>query len=197
MRHITSPLLTKHRSSSGVRLDPSQKRSPSARAMPFSWATHPRQGTRTTRVPQYKPMSMEKNCTNYISLRVFQAFLGPNWWDCWCFRNLAIAQNMIKNLPLLQEFHISSLIIIFHQPRFPWNKGISLPKRYLLREIGRVFGRDFIWPDPNCFGFAFCVARLPKNFPSLHRAKPRRSVAWKSEAIWSLKFCWWFRNPAN
>ena len=65
MRHMTSPLITKHLSSSGVRLDPSQKRSPSARAMPFSWATHPRQGTRTTRVPQYKPLSMEKNCTSW------------------------------------------------------------------------------------------------------------------------------------
>ena len=26
---------------------------------------------------------------------------------------------------------ISGQIIIFHEPRFPWNKGISLPKRYL------------------------------------------------------------------
>ena len=32
--------------------------------------------------------------------------------------------------------------IIFHQPRFPWNKGpISLPKSYLLGEIGRVRSR--------------------------------------------------------
>lgn len=31
---------------------------------------------------------------------------------------------------------------------------------------------------PNCFPNVF-VARLPKNLPSLHRAKPRRSVAWK------------------
>ena len=37
--------------------------------------------------------------------------------------------------------YISGQIIIFHQPGFFWNKGISLPKRYLLREIGRVFGR--------------------------------------------------------
>ena len=31
--------------------------------------------------------------------------------------------------------------IIFHQPRFPWNKGISLTKPTIWGEIGRVFGR--------------------------------------------------------
>ncbi len=33
---------------------------------------------------------------------------------------------------------ISGQIIIFHQPRFPWNRGISLPKRYLL-------GAQVVW----------------------------------------------------
>ena len=28
--------------------------------------------------------------------------------------------------------HLSGQIMICHQPRFPWNKGISLPKSYLL-----------------------------------------------------------------
>ena len=32
----------------------------------------------------------------------------------------------------------SSQIIIFHQPGFSGNKGISLPKRYLLGVFGRV-----------------------------------------------------------
>ena len=37
-------------------------------------------------------------------------------------------------------------IIIFHQPGFPWNKGISLP--YLATFWGEVvWGREQIWPD--------------------------------------------------
>ena len=27
----------------------------------------------------------------------------------------------------IQDSHFSGQIIIFHQPRFPWNAGISLP----------------------------------------------------------------------
>ena len=43
-------------------------------------------------------------------------------------------------LPDLPWLNLSIQIIIFHQPRFPWNSRgpISLPKRYLLGEIGRV-----------------------------------------------------------
>ena len=39
--------------------------------------------------------------------------------------------------------YLPKLSIIFHQPRFPWNfRGpISLPKRYLLGEIGKMWGR--------------------------------------------------------
>ena len=37
--------------------------------------------------------------------------------------------------------HISGQITIFHQPRFPWNKGISRNLNYLLGEIGRVRSR--------------------------------------------------------
>ena len=40
----------------------------------------------------------------------------------------------------------SGQIIIFPQPGFSWNKGSSLPKRYLWGEV--VWGRDLIWPDP-------------------------------------------------
>ena len=47
-------------------------------------------------------------------------------------RNLTMVTNHLQVMGSVQ---------LFHQPIFPWNKGISLPKRYLLGEIGRVLGR--------------------------------------------------------
>ncbi len=38
----------------------------------------------------------------------------------------------------IMAWEASGQIIIFQEIRFPWNKGISIPKRYLLGEIGRV-----------------------------------------------------------
>ena len=46
---------------------------------------------------------------------------------------------------------LSGQIIIFHQPPFPWNKGVShgFPSKQLPFGdfFGRVFGRDLIWPE--------------------------------------------------
>ena len=47
-------------------------------------------------------------------------------------------QNQIKNGRNTQK---SGQIIIFHQPRFPWNKEISLTFHHHLGEIGRVRSR--------------------------------------------------------
>ena len=41
----------------------------------------------------------------------------------------------------VQYMYWSGQIIIFHQPRFPWNKGIPLTKPPFGGKIGRVFGR--------------------------------------------------------
>ena len=41
-------------------------------------------------------------------------------------------------------YHISGQIIIFHQPRFPWNKGISLTKPPFGVRSCEV---AIIWPD--------------------------------------------------
>ena len=46
--------------------------------------------------------------------------------------------------------HTSGQIKIFHQPRFPWNKGMggTLPICSILAgQLSRVFGRNIIWPD--------------------------------------------------
>ena len=39
----------------------------------------------------------------------------------------------------------SGQIIIFHQPRFPWNKKISFTQPQFVGE--KLWGRDEIWPD--------------------------------------------------
>ena len=49
-----------------------------------------------------------------------------------------ISPNEAKRLIPGLIFKESSQIIIFHQPRFHWNKGIFLPKRYLL-------GAQVVW----------------------------------------------------
>ena len=48
-------------------------------------------------------------------------------------------------------FHESGQIIIFHQPRFPWNKGISLtkPPPFGVRDPCEV---AIIWPDESRLG---------------------------------------------
>ena len=55
-----------------------------------------------------------------------------------------VARCFNMSLAILAEWYsypLSGQIIIFHQPRFPWNKGISLPNSYILGEIGRVRSR--------------------------------------------------------
>ena len=64
--------------------------------------------------------------------------------------------------------HESGQIIIFHRPRFPWNKGISLP--WLPFGV-RSCEVAIIWPDecnPNCvimcyLSGALCVTVSPQN----------------------------------
>ena len=46
----------------------------------------------------------------------------------------------------LKRKHTSGQSIIFHQPRFPWNKGIALTITTIWGK-SVVWGRDFIWPD--------------------------------------------------
>ncbi len=67
----------------------------------------------------------------------FRFTLDARWW-------LNVSIDTPSGLPWF--WHIwqngkiqwSGQIIMFHQPRFPWNKGISLPKRYLL-------GAQVVW----------------------------------------------------
>lgn len=112
--------------------------------MPFSWATHPRQGTTTTKIPQYKSLSVGKTAQVDI-----------------------IQSNKLHNLGWFKYAG-------------PW-----LVRLLMLQKSGSCTKYDqesplTTWVSyiPNCFANVL-VARLPKNLPSLHRAKPRRSVAWK------------------
>ena len=53
---------------------------------------------------------------------------------CVCIHVVSICQYacIMYIYIIYTSYVISGQIIIFHEPRFPWNKGISLPKRYLL-----------------------------------------------------------------
>ena len=50
-----------------------------------------------------------------------------------------------SNIPKTTKKHHSGQIIIFHQPRFPWNKGISLTKPPFGVRSCEV---AIIWPEP-------------------------------------------------
>ena len=53
----------------------------------------------------------------------------------------------LKSLTLERSKHVSVQIIIFNQPRFPWNKGISLTKPPFGVRSCEV---AIIWPDVAC-----------------------------------------------
>ena len=78
--------------------------------------------------------------------------------------------------------NISGQIIVFHQPRFPWNKKTSLPKRYLLGEIGRVFGASsLIWPQ---IYMEICLPTF-QDTPSVPRELDQSSYRWPT--------CTWYQ----
>ena len=61
------------------------------------------------------------------------------------------------------KFQLDRIIaqsIIFHQPGFPWNKGISFPYSYLLGEFSVVWGRELIWPEYQRFFFTQSLTYL-------------------------------------
>ena len=63
---------------------------------------------------------------------------------------------------------------IFHQPRFPWNMGISLTfHHHLGAQV--VFSVAIIWPD----------------FFLLTFGEVARIIDFSQQ-----RYCWWFRNPA-
>ena len=88
----------------------------------------------------------------------------------WGFGRMVWVSETTKNLKLMISDSWLLIIwpngIIFHQPRFPWNKGISLPTSYLLR-WGRVRSP---WFDQNHERSSLwnCVQSLhsPKSMPS-------------------------------
>ena len=68
-------------------------------------------------------------------LEEFVSVVVITWWGSWGLYMLTIL------------IYISGQIIIFHQPRFPWNKGISL----LQLPFGvRSCEVAIIWPDISC-----------------------------------------------
>ena len=96
----------------------------------------------------------------------------------------------IKNI---WNHHLYS--IIFHQSGFPWNKWISLPKRYLLGEMGRVTSRANL---TRRIGAAFLSQlELPLNFASL-QDYALLSLRWLCgpsrktlDVHCIIMFCWW------
>ena len=52
-----------------------------------------------------------------------------------------------KSLKITVDLYCSGQIILFHQPRCPWNKMISLTFHHHLGEIGRVRSLIILWPD--------------------------------------------------
>ena len=84
--------------------------------------------------------------------------------------------------------YIYGQIIIFHQPRFPWNKGISLPKRYLLG--WRSCEIAILWQNQ--------IHRMISSLTPLHRGTKNRHVStrhllvflWKSRGEMMFSTSW-------
>ena len=70
--------------------------------------------------------------TTFCEFNVF--FFGSGW----CLMFFFSLASCLKDEMFTGIMYESGQSIIFHQPRFPWNKGISLPKSYLLGESSCV-----------------------------------------------------------
>ena len=72
-----------------------------------------------------------------------------------------IKHSFIKSQVRILPSYRSGQIVIFHQPRFPWNKGISA----LQLPFGgpkNVWGRELIWPDRFQISLDICLTFLHK-----------------------------------
>ncbi len=95
--------------------------------------------------------------------------------DMWSFPQGVLASENIRNLLY------SGQIIIFHQPRFPWNKGISLtnppfrgPGR--VRSLLYVFGSARIPCRPSCLKVPTTGSKTPTTAPN-----------YDGDSIWAMK----------
>ncbi len=67
-------------------------------------------------------------------------------WDPWDEKQIISSGQMdVSPFPSIKQWlfrvvsrYLAKWFIIFHQPGFSWNKGNSLPERYLLGVFGRV-----------------------------------------------------------
>ena len=86
---------------------------------------------------RYASTSEKSNCENL-------------WFRQKCCQNttkLGVAPTPpINSDPMQGLYELSSQIIVFHQPWFPWNKGISLSESYLLG-AQVMFSVAIIWPE--------------------------------------------------
>ncbi len=90
--------------------------------------------------------------------------------------------------PLVCLFIFSGQIIIFHQPRFPWNKGISLPIPFGFPLVWFLLFHSFCLVSPN-FGTPFLPSFLFFN-ATFHkenktRQAPRHLVELQKLIQWS------------
>ena len=66
---------------------------------------------------------------------ISNSFFDIDFVDIWFEKKVSTLYRSIVYLPIsyiylpsqLPIFHLSGQIIVFHQPRFPWNKMSSLP----------------------------------------------------------------------
>ena len=84
----------------------------------------------------------------------------------------------------LKPHYNSGQIIIFHQPGFPWNKGISLTKPPFGVRSSEV---AIIWPD-NCWHQAGNASfSWVKHVKTADGSKPVPTKCWNNKAgLWSL-----------
>ena len=86
----------------------------------------------------------------------------PNFWG----------ENLKTIKPRSRKNHVSGEIIIFHQPRFPWNKRISLTKPPFGVRSCEV---AIIWPDVS---LPRCHVGFPQDF--VHDLDLKVSIWWKN-----------------
>ncbi len=103
---------------------------------------------------------------NISTLQIDQSADSPPWSVRRVRRSGGTWRNWRVNSKKYTETHSVPMgfiyfgqIIIFHQPRFSWNKGMSLPKRYLLGGFSVVWGRELIWPDLLIHVFVYGTCR--------------------------------------
>ena len=85
------------------------------------------------------------------------------WGAVFCYHINSRILSGKKGLQHLHPNFISGQIIIFHQPRFPWNKGISLTKPPFGVRSCEV---AIIWPVISLFSFIFCGGNKLSQLPN-------------------------------